>query len=86
MTTIRGAFDGKAIIPDEPVNLPLNRPLTVQVETRDEKIGAGSAADLANSALFGLWADRTDIGDSLEYARRLRREGENRRHQIDDPA
>jgi hypothetical protein len=27
----------------------------------------------------GLWADREDIGDSLEYARQLRREAEHRR-------
>ncbi len=38
----------------------------------------GSAADLARSPLAGLWKDRDDIGDSLEYARKLRREAERR--------
>jgi hypothetical protein len=32
MTTIKAHFDGKAIIPDEPANLPINEPLTVHVE------------------------------------------------------
>jgi hypothetical protein len=43
---------------DEPVNESEKRPLT--------------AADLLASDLVGLWSDRTDIGDSREFARRLR--------------
>ncbi len=30
--------------------------------------------DLARSEFFGMWRDRTDMDDSLEYARRLRTE------------
>jgi len=37
------------------------------------------ARDLLESRIVGLWADRDDIGNSLEYARRLRREAEHRR-------
>ena len=37
--------------------------------------------DLAGSDLIGIWADRTDIGDSREYARRLRQQAEHRTHQ-----
>jgi len=33
--------------------------------------------DLYNLALVGLWADRQDIGDSLEFARKLRYEAEH---------
>jgi len=32
MTTIRAHFDGKFFVPDEPVNMPSNRPLTLRVE------------------------------------------------------
>jgi hypothetical protein len=32
MTTIRAHFDGKFFVPDEPVNVPPNRPLTLRVE------------------------------------------------------
>jgi hypothetical protein len=31
-----------------------------------------TAEDLLRSPLFGLWKDRTDIGDSVEHARNLR--------------
>lgn len=37
-----------------------------------------TAADMLQSDLFGLWADRKDIGDSLEFARSLRRQAELR--------
>jgi len=30
--TVRAHFDGKVIVPDEPVNLPLNTPLDVEVK------------------------------------------------------
>jgi hypothetical protein len=36
--------------------------------------GRRSGRDLLESELFGMWADRTDIEDSAEYARRLRHE------------
>jgi hypothetical protein len=32
MTTLTAHFDGKVLIPDEPVKLPVNCALTVQVE------------------------------------------------------
>ena len=31
--------------------------------------------DLLNSEFFGMWRDRTDIDDSLEFSRKLRLEG-----------
>ena len=42
-----------------------------------------TGADMAKSELFGLWADRDDIGDSREFARRLRREAETRQGPTD---
>jgi len=38
-----------------------------------------TARELLESRIVGLWADRDDIGDSLEYARQLRCEAEHRR-------
>jgi hypothetical protein len=32
MFAIKGHFDGKVFVPDEPVNLPANRPLVLHVE------------------------------------------------------
>ena len=39
----------------------------------------GTAGDLLRSSLFGLWKDRTDMGDSIEYARNLRDRAQQRR-------
>ncbi len=38
-----------------------------------------TARDLLESGLVGLWKDRKDIGDSLQFARKLRYEAEHRR-------
>jgi hypothetical protein len=37
-----------------------------------------TAHALATSELVGLWADRTDLPDSPDYARQLRRQAEQR--------
>jgi hypothetical protein len=45
-----------------------------------------TAASLLESGLVGLWEDRTDIGDSTEFARKLRRQAERREGSGDDSA
>ncbi|HBI45733.1 MAG TPA: hypothetical protein DDY78_23200 [Planctomycetales bacterium] len=42
-----------------------------------------TGADMLQSGIVGLWADRDDIGDTREFARRLRRQAENR-HEAPD--
>ena len=37
-----------------------------------------TARALLQSEVVGMWADRDDIGDSMEFARRLRRDAEHR--------
>ncbi len=37
-----------------------------------------SAGRLRNSPLIGMWEDRTDIDDSVEFARKLRERAEKR--------
>lgn len=43
-----------------------------------------TASDLLQSELVGLWADRSDIGDSVSFARQLRQQAEHRRGSTDD--
>jgi hypothetical protein len=43
-----------------------------------------TAHALLQSEVVGLWADREDIGNSLDFARQLRREAERRRRPSDD--
>jgi hypothetical protein len=75
MTAIKAHFDGKTIIPDEPVDLPKDTPLFIFVERKRPMTGK----DLLESGLIGLWKDRTDIADSAQYARQLRQQAQTRR-------
>lgn len=47
--------------------------MVVIVASRSPTAGH-TLGDLARSEFFGMWRDRTDIGDSVEFARRLRSE------------
>jgi len=77
--TIKAHFDGKTLIPDEPVDLPVNRALTLTVESAISPADSITGVELARSAFAGLWKDRTDIGDTLEFVRNLRKDAETRR-------
>lgn len=54
MVTLNAHFDGKVIVPDEPLDLPANQKLRISVEAVDamESIDSSRKADL--SRLFGL--------------------------------
>ncbi len=41
-----------------------------------------SACDLLHSGLVGMWAERGDIGDSREFACRLREQAQTRRQDL----
>ncbi len=49
-----------------------------QEHSREEKRPL-TAAELLQSDVIGMWAERADIGDSLEFARRLREQAQSRR-------
>ncbi|OIO97387.1 MAG: hypothetical protein AUK03_02600 [Anaerolineae bacterium CG2_30_64_16] len=75
------------ILPDRSVRIrvPESVPLgladitvVITPEQQSAREPAGTAAELARSPLFGLWADRTDIVDSVTYARELRAQAERR--------
>lgn len=58
----------------------LGRSISTAEETRTPSRLPLTARELAASGLVGLWADRTDLPDSPEYARQLRRQAEQRTH------
>ncbi|MBI4517297.1 MAG: hypothetical protein HY699_15940 [Deltaproteobacteria bacterium] len=75
----------KAIIPPDHrlvVELPPELPagpaeVVVRVlDTAAEKSGPGD--ELLASGLFGIWKDRSDIDDSVEFARLIRQRAERR--------
>ena len=77
MVAIRVHYDGKAFVPDEPVEFAPGQRLVVRVESETPP-SEGTAQDLLSSGLVGVWAHRDDIKDSSEYARDLRRQAERR--------
>jgi hypothetical protein len=52
----------------------------------DEKVEEEgiSAEELLSAPFIGIWADRDDIGDSAEFAERIRRNWEHRSHAEED--
>ena len=69
----RLVVDVPAEIPAGPAEITVR---AAELETRMR----GTGADLLVSGLFGIWKDRTDIGDGIEFARQLRQQAERRRH------
>ena len=62
-------------------NLPVQKGQQVEVLllfTPPSKRPRLTAKQLLNSELIGLWKDRTDITDSLAYARQLREQAQRR--------
>jgi hypothetical protein len=60
------------------IELPADVPtgladITVVVEPHASN-GSHTLGELLQSELFGMWGDRTDIDDSVAFARRLRAE------------
>lgn len=56
----------------------LERGQAVARPVRARKKRGMTGAELAASDIVGLWADRTDIGDSVEFARQLREQAQRR--------
>jgi len=61
-----------------PPNLP---PGPVEVEIRPENVPSISTEHILASEFVGMWADRNDMGDSVEYARQLRQRASHPRRE-----
>ncbi|HVO23085.1 MAG TPA: hypothetical protein VMW56_05595 [Candidatus Margulisiibacteriota bacterium] len=64
-------------VPDE---VPAGPAEVVVRSAETPSVARSTGADLLASGLFGIWKDRTDITDSLEFARELRQRAEQRPH------
>ena len=58
-----------------PADFPIGPAEMVLVVSSSAPAGSATLGDFLKSEFFGMWADRTDIGDSAQFARRLRTEG-----------
>lgn len=84
--TIKCHFDGKAFIPEEPVNLPVGQVAHVSTEAapRDVTImaaaeGDGTVGDVLRSGAIGGWKHRADITDGRTFVDALRAARQERR-------
>lgn len=55
-----------------PLNVPTGEAEVKLVVVPKRRRRHSTGKDLLASPIFGMWADRTDIDDSAEYARELR--------------
>ena len=74
MTTLNAHFDGRVIVPDEPIDLPTNQPLIVHIEpvggkheAAEESVLSWLAANAVESE--ALPADLADRHDHYLYGR-----------------
>ena len=52
--------------------------LVLVVSPEKERSSESNVQEILNSGLVGIWKDRKDITDSVEYAHELRRKAEKR--------
>ena len=71
--------DGEIVLTGLPVKRGEHVKVTVEAESIQPPRRHMTARDLLDSGLVGMWADREDIGDSLEFARQLREKMQRRR-------
>jgi hypothetical protein len=57
-----------------PSDVPIG-PAEIVVVVSSSASAARNAGEFAASEFFGMWKDRSDITDSVEFARELRSEG-----------
>lgn len=73
---VRAHFDGKTIVPNEPLDLPKNQELEVEVRVIARAGRRSKARRLAGRVtsmpFFGMWADREDMKDSAAWVRKER--------------
>ena len=81
VTAYRGQIkDGKIELKDSPALPEGVEVIVVLVEAESEFLPERgiTGAELLASPMVGIWADRDDIGDTVEFARELRRKSEQR--------
>jgi hypothetical protein len=60
---VRAHFDGKVIVPDEPVELPLNQPLTLQISVTQVRQATEAELDAAFERLLAMRVPNANIPD-----------------------
>ena len=61
-----------------PADVPTGSAMIVITVSPSGSRASATFGDLLNSEFLGMWRDRVDIQDSLDFARKLRSEGWNK--------
>ena len=76
MATIeRGRILGSSIVFAHPLGIPDGTEVLVRIDAvscQDSMCSKQSAETFVSLPFFGMWADRTDIGDSADWVRQER--------------
>jgi predicted DNA-binding antitoxin AbrB/MazE fold protein len=70
---ITAKYEDGVFKPLEDVSLVEGAIVEVRVPSRGDRL-KGKARSVADFTFFGMWKDRTDIGESVEYISNLRRD------------
>ena len=82
-----GTISNGRIVLSKPLSLPEGTEVRVQIETVDPDAISGDnsqdkdsneSEDFANLPFFGMWADREDMRDSVEWVRKQRKKWKER--------
>jgi predicted DNA-binding antitoxin AbrB/MazE fold protein len=71
--TIAAKYEGGVFKPLEEVNIAEGTMVEVRVTSIAERL-QGKPRSVKDFAFFGMWQDRADMSDSVEYVNRLRRD------------
>jgi len=77
--TIKAHYDGKVLVPDEPLDLQKDQQVELIIQplpVEEKKYMTG--AELASGPWVGAWADRDDIKDPVDFVNEIRRKIERR--------
>jgi hypothetical protein len=73
---IRAHFDGKTIVPDEPLDLASDQDLEVSVrivpKSHAKRPIRKTRPRITSLPFYGMWADREDMADSTTWVRKER--------------
>lgn len=69
-------FDGKTIVPNEPLELPKDQELEVEIRvitgSRRKRRSKHPIGRITSLPFFGMWADREDMKDGAAWVRKER--------------
>ena len=77
--TERGKIHSGGIVLNEPIDLPEGTEVIVHVEPIiREDVSAGNGDEFKSLPFFGMWADRDEMSDTVEWVRRERENWQQR--------